>query len=920
MRRAAACSSVFFAIVFASVSSPLYAGTSQSIAFDAIPSQILGVSPFPITAHATSGLSVSFTSNLTSVCTTAAGLVSLRAVGTCSITATQPGNATFNAATPVTRTLTVVAAKTSGSLTVSASGPFVTGFAPRAVAVSDFNGDGIPDLVTVNYASGDVTVLLGDGLGGFSAASGSPISLGSNTGPQSVAVGDFNGDGSADIAVADENAGNITVLLGNGTGGFTAATGSPFAAGTGPHSVVVGDFNGDGVEDLAMANYFTDNVTVLLGNGAGGFTAAAGSPFSVGASPYALAVADFNGDGIEDIASADLGSSTVTVLLGNGSGGFTAASASPFAVDQNPEAIVAGDFNGDGKADLTTANYTGNDVTVLLGNGSGGFSAAAGSPFAAGMNADALTAGDFNGDGVQDLAVGNYGGANVTILLGNGSGGFSAVKGDPFAAGPNPVYIATGDFNRDGIEDLAVVNNSTYRITVLLGFLTGSASQTITFGSLSNATSTSPAFSLTASSSSGLAVSFASETVFVCTISATTVSLTGGSGTCSIVASQNGNGTYAPAATVTQSFQVSQTNQTISFAPLSNVPSNQAPFTVSASASSGLSVSFSSSTTSVCTVSGNSVTIVSSGGCAVTASQPGNRTYAAAAPVTQKFTVLFGDASSGDYYYAAINALAQHGITAGCGSNNFCPSQAVTRDQMAIFMVRAVYGSDTFTYSTSPYFTDVQSSTFGFKWIQKLYELGVTSGCGSNMYCPAQVVTRDQMAVFIERVRLGLALAGSPPTFTYSTTPKFTDVSAGNFAFPWIQRLAADNITSGCGATTYCPGQPVTRGDMAIFIMRGAFNQFLPAGTPIVTQISPSTLARGATGPYTITGMNTNFVQGTTQLSGIPGVTIGTITVSSPTSLTVQLAAASGATAEPCSVIAVTGSEQAVLPNGLTIQ
>jgi hypothetical protein len=107
---------------------------------------------------------------------------------------------------------------------------------------------------------------------------------------------------------------------------------------------------------------------------------------------------------------------------------------------------------------------------------------------------------------------------------------------------------------------------------------------------------------------------------------------------------------------------------------------------------------------------------------------------------------------------------------------------------------------------------------------------------------------------------------------------------------------------------------------MAIFIMRGAFNQYLPAGTPLLTQISPSTLSPGSSGTFTITGVNTNFVQGTTTVSPIPGVTIGTINVTSATTMTVQLTASPSAVTQPYSMVAITGSEQAVLPNGLVIQ
>ena len=133
--------------------------------------------------------------------------------------------------------------------------------------------------------------------------------------------------------------------------------------------------------------------------------------------------------------------------------------------------------------------------------------------------------------------------------------------------------------------------------------------------------------------------------------------------------------------------------------------------------------------------------------------------------------------------------------------------------------------------------------------------------------------------------------------------------------------MKLENITAGCTATTYCPTDPVTRGDMAIFVMRGAFNQFLPAGTPVILRNQPVRRCRwGHQERYTITGTNTNFVQGTTQLSPISGVTIGAITVNSATSMTVQLTAASNAVAQPYSILAITGSEQDVLPNGLVLQ
>jgi hypothetical protein len=170
------------------------------------------------------------------------------------------------------------------------------------------------------------------------------------------------------------------------------------------------------------------------------------------------------------------------------------------------------------------------------------------------------------------------------------------------------------------------------------------------------------------------------------------------------------------------------------------------------------------------------------------------------------------------------------------------------------------------------------------------------------------------MAVFLTVARLG---AGA--SFTYPVTPYFTDVQPTDPTFKFVQRLKLEGITGGCTAATFCPAAPVTRGEMAVFIMAGLFNQLLPATTPVITSISPATLAPGTQGTFTITGANTNFTQGTTTLSPISGVTIGTITVNSATSLSVQLTAANNASAQPRSIVAVTGTQQAVLPNALLV-
>jgi hypothetical protein len=334
---------------------------------------------------------------------------------------------------------------------------YPVGSNPHAVAVGDFNGDGTPDLVVANSSSDTVSVLLGNGDGSFRAAQ----DYRAGPTPFAVAVGDFNGDGVPDLAVANNvTQGTVSILLGNGDGSFQAPV--SYRVGTWPTSVAVADFNGDGIPDLAVANELAYGVTVLLGNGDGSFRPAVSS--GAGLDPYAVAVGDFNGDGIPDLAVTNYYYlQGVSILLGNGDGTFVHASSINDAADGWHNAVAVGDFNGDGIPDLAVTSIGSESVSVFLGNGDGTFQHAV--SYGVDSYGRSVAVADFNGDGLPDLAVANSADA-VSVLLGNGDGTFQPAVN--YAVGTNPMSVAVEDFNGDGFPDLAVANYASATVSVLL--------------------------------------------------------------------------------------------------------------------------------------------------------------------------------------------------------------------------------------------------------------------------------------------------------------------------------------------------------------------------------------------------------------------------------------------------------------------
>jgi hypothetical protein len=408
---------------------------------------------------------------------------------------------------------------------------FAVGTGPRAVALGDFNGDGKVDIVVGNDEGRSVSVLLGNGAGVFSSAAGSPISLVGEV--LALTVADFNSDAKSDLVVATsggnqgesgyflligngaagfsapsqvfENTGvaasasdvngdtktdlilghfgGVALLIGNGAGGFSAPTFLTLEGGGGGDALAVGDLDNDNKQDLAVASS-SFGVTFFKGDGLGGFVR--GKTYVAKSRPVGVALNDFNGDGLRDIATVGRAEvvTSLSIILNMGTGDFAAAravstvAATTFGFSTATDLAIA-DFNGDSRPDMAVSHQTFAGVqatiAILLNDGAGGFTPVSPITYFPGSSLRRVVTADFNKDGKADIAVAGTISVPfthvVSVSLGNGDGSFAApnnITGNNFAS-DSPFDLAVGDFNNDTNPDIVVVSASSQNFAILLG-------------------------------------------------------------------------------------------------------------------------------------------------------------------------------------------------------------------------------------------------------------------------------------------------------------------------------------------------------------------------------------------------------------------------------------------------------------------
>jgi hypothetical protein len=361
--------------------------------------------------------------------------------------------------------------------------PVTVGRGSGEVILADLDRDGHLDLLTRHLLNRSIAVRLGDGTGRFASAASSVKTFAYQ--PGAATLGDVNADGILDLAVAskDDESEKVHIFLGDGKGAFDRASGATFVTSVAykyykPRVRLV-DVDEDGKLDIVTTNDQRNTLEILFGDGRGSFSAATVVTLGSTRGLYTSAVADVDGDGHLDVVAvssgwSDSGPGRVVTKRGDGRGGFAGAAGSAVTVRAAPRLVAVADVNGDRRADIVLGHSRTGLLSILLNDGTGAFTAVAGSPLDLGMETWAVDVADVDRDGRADLVAATVNGAaapydsRIAVLRRDGRG-FVPAPGSPFPAGRGAYHLALGDVNEDGALDVAVSSFEGDAVTVLLG-------------------------------------------------------------------------------------------------------------------------------------------------------------------------------------------------------------------------------------------------------------------------------------------------------------------------------------------------------------------------------------------------------------------------------------------------------------------
>lgn len=520
---------------------------------------------------------------------------------------------------------------------------FATGVDPADVATGDLDGNGVTDIVTPNNGSTTTASFFRNTstFGSISYTAKSDLTVGSS--PISTTMADIDGDGKLDVLTANYTANTITLMRNTGTSGtISFAANVNITSGQGPYDLTTADIDGDGKPEVLVVNYVANTFSIFRNTSTvGSFSFAARQDVSLTGGPVSICAGDLNEDGKPDVAIVYFFGATnkLTVLKNTSTPGTVSFDSQvEFNTGFEPRSVLVTDLDDDGKADVAITNGADGSMSIFRNTtSSGAISFATRLDVTTGNAPFSVTAGDLDGDGKPDLAVANFGSNSVSVFKNNSTSGTINLGGRiDFTTSNQPRSVVISDQDNDGKPDLVLAAFASDAFNVLRN--TTKLGQTITFGALPTKNFGDAAFTVTATSSSGLPVLLSTNNASVATVSGTTITING-AGTANITATQAGNGVYGPAPNVVQSLTVNKIGQTITFNALPAKTYGDAAFALFGSSTSSLPLAFTSSNPAVASISGSTVTIVGAGSTDITAAQSGNTNYNPATSVTRTLVV-----------------------------------------------------------------------------------------------------------------------------------------------------------------------------------------------------------------------------------------------------------------------------------------